>query len=203
MGLFSKLKKIANNTVAHRVVNGLTGNKPKDQVQAAAPADAAADPYDEAAAYAGDTSDPAYGSFTDPFTVEDFYDYADPGYGFQLQQGQQALLNQASAGSGSMSGAAFKDLLKYNQDYAGTAYNDAFNRYQTQQGNIYSRLFNLTQLGQNAAAGVGSQGTALAGNAGTGYSNAGSALGGGIVGAGNSLSDATTNYWLMKSMQKG
>jgi hypothetical protein len=89
---------------------------------------------------AGDPNDPAYGSFTKPFDVEQFYNYADPGYAFELQQGTQTLQNAASAGSGAFSGAALKDLLGYSQNFARTGYNDAFNRYQVQQGNIYNRL---------------------------------------------------------------
>lgn len=202
MGLFSKIKKIANNTIGHKVIGKLTGNSPNKP--AAAPV-AAADPYQQTMAdpYAGDASDPTYGSFTDPFTVEDFYEYQDPGYAFELQQGSQALQNSAAAGSGALSGAAMKDLLKYSQDYARTSYNDAFNRYNTQQGNIFNRLFSLTQLGQNAAAGVGAQGTALAGNAGQQVYNAGTALGGGIVGAANATAEAPYNYWLMRQMQSG
>src|SRR5262249_51218287 len=99
----------------------------------AAPTPAAVDPTNpNNVDYYGDQSDPSFGSFTQPFGVEQFYDFADPGYAFQLQQGTQALQNSAAADSGALSGAALKDLLKYNQDYAGTAYNDAFNRYQTQ-----------------------------------------------------------------------
>jgi hypothetical protein len=146
----------------------------------------------------GDATDPAFGSFADPFTVEDFYDYADPGYAFQLQQGQQAVLNNAATGGSALSGAAIKDLLKFNQDYAGTAYNDAFNRYQTQQGNIFSRLSSLLQLGQNAASNVGAQGTQLAGQAGQAIANAGAASGAGYVGAGNNIGSGLTNYWLMR-----
>lgn len=152
--------------------------------------------------YAGDSSDPAYGSFTKPFDVEQFYNYADPGYAFQLQQGNQALQNSAAAGSGALSGAALKDLLKYNQDYAGTAYQGAFDRYQTQQNNIFGRLSDIAHLGQAGAAGVGAQGTQLAGNAGQFTSNAGSAAGAGIVGAGNAASSGLMNYWLMQQYNK-
>lgn len=152
--------------------------------------------------YMGDESDPEYGSFTDPFDVEAFYEYQDPGYAFELQQGTQALMNSAAAGSGSMSGAALKDLLKYSQGFARTGYNDAFNRYQVQQGNIFGRLSDIARLGQSAAAGVGSAGTAAAGNAGQFLSDAGSAYGGGIVGAGNALGQGATNYWLMKDYLK-
>lgn len=153
--------------------------------------------------YGGDATDPQYGSFTQPFDVEQFYNYADPGYSFELQQGTQALQNAASAGSGAFSGAALKDLLNYSQGFARTGYNDAFNRYQTQQGNIFSRLFDLTRLGQSAAAGVGTSGTNAAANAGQFLSNSGSAYGAGIVGAGNSLSQGATNYWLMKQYGGG
>jgi hypothetical protein len=149
--------------------------------------------------YMGDESDPAYGSYSDPFDVEDFYAQQDPGYAFELQQGMQALQNSAAAGSGVLSGAALKDLLQYSQGFARTGYNDAFNRHQTQQGNIFNRLRDIATIGQSAAAGVGTQGTALAGNAGQMLSNAGSAYGAGIVGAGNALGNAGTNYWLMKN----
>jgi hypothetical protein len=147
----------------------------------------------------GDPNDPSYGSLTQPFDVEEFYKYQDPGYWFRLRQGEQGLRNAASAGSGALSGAAFKDLLAYNQDMASTEYGNAFNRYQTQQGNIFSRLSDIARLGQSAAAGVGSAGTALAGQAGQALSNAGSAYGAGIVGAGNAIGQGATNYWLYKN----
>jgi hypothetical protein len=174
----------------------ISSKKPK-------PGDAAAadDPYaaiTDPAQYMGDTEDPAYGSFTKPFDVEEFYNYADPGYAFELQQGTQSLQNAASAGSGAMTGAALKDLLGYSQNFARTGYNDAFNRYQTSQGNIFSRLSSIAGLGQNAAAGVGAQGTQLAGNAGQMISNAGASSGAGIVGAGNALGEGLSNYWLMR-----
>jgi hypothetical protein len=152
--------------------------------------------------YGGDPNDPAYGSFSKPFTVEDFYNQQDPGYAFELQQGTQSLQNAASAGSGAFSGAALKDLLGYSQNFARTGYNDAFNRHQVQTGNIFSRLSDIAHLGQNAAAGVGSQGTALAGNAGQMISNAGSAAGAGIVGAGNAAGQGLTNYWLMRQFNQ-
>ena len=137
-----------------------------------------------------------------PFDVEEFYKYQDPGYAFRLQQGKQAVMNGAAAGSGALSGAAIKDLIDYNQNAASTEYTNAFNRYQTTQGNIFSRLSELAGLGQNAAANVGNQGTQLAGNAGQFYSNAGTAAGSGIVGAGNAISNGVTNAWLWNQLQK-
>lgn len=150
--------------------------------------------------YGGDPNDPAFGSFTKPFDVEEFYKYQDPGYAFRLQQGNQALQNRNSAGDGALSGAAYKDLIGYNQDMASTEYGNSFNRYQTQQNNIFSRLSDIAHLGQAGAAGVGASGTQLAGNAGQMTSNAGTAAGAGIVGAGNALADGATNAWLWRSM---
>ena len=156
---------------------------------------------DPSAGYYGDQTDPQYGSLLQPFDVEQFYKYEDPGYAFRLQQGTQALRNASGANSGALSGAALKDLLGYNQDMASQEYNNAFNRYQTQQGNIFSRLSSIAQLGQNAAANVGSQGTTLAGNAGQAIANAGAAQGAGIVGAGNAIGQGATNYWLYGTPQ--
>lgn len=195
MGIFSKIRNISHNIAD-------PGNHIwKDKPGTAPVAAASTAPDDQSGAYYGDQEDSSYGSFTQPFDVEQFYNYADPGYAFQLQQGNQALQNSAAAGSGALSGAALKDLMKYNQDYAGTAYNDSFNRYQTQQGNIFNRLSSLAQLGQNAAAGVGAQGTALAGQAGQAISNAGTASGAGLVGAGNAVNSGLSNYWLLNQFQ--
>lgn len=203
MGIFSKIKKAVKSTGLSGLLDpaGQVAGVYKDEKPATAAPVPATDPYaaNQASGYYGDQSDPAYGSFTDPFTVEDFYDYQDPGYAFELQQGQQALQNSAASQSGALSGAALKDLLGYSQGFARTGYNDAFNRYQTQQGNIFSRLSSIAQLGQNAAAGVGSTGAGLVGNAGQNVSNAGGAAGAGIVGAGNAIGGGLSDYWLWKN----
>jgi hypothetical protein len=221
MGIFSKLKKLANPKTALRglvdpagaTISAFTGSSegigsfidPSGMlIKSGGGGDGGA--VDPATGMPmvdtyGDPNDPEYGSFTQPFDVEEFYKYQDPGYWFRLRQGEQALRNAASAGSGALSGAAMKDLLGYNQDMAATEYGNAFNRYQTQQGNIFARLSDIARLGQSAAAGVGSAGTALAGQAGQALSNAGSAAGAGIVGAGNALAQGATNYWLYNNPQ--
>ncbi len=143
------------------------------------------------------TGQAGFGSLNKPFGADEFKQFLDPGYQFRKQQGEQGVLNSASAGSGAMSGAALKDLLSFNQDLASTEYGNAFNRYQTQQGNIFQRLAGLTNLGQNAAAGVGQQGTALATGAGQSLTNAGTATGAGTIGAANAVGNTlSSNYWL-------
>jgi hypothetical protein len=191
----------STNDLMPQNIIGFSGGKDHSAIKSdprLAASNAATDPA--SANYGGDPNDPAFGSFTKPFDVEEFYKQQDPGYAFRLQQGQQAVQNRNSAGSGALSGAAYKDLIDYNQNEASTEYGHAFDRYQTSQGNIFNRLSSLAQLGQNAAAGVGAQGTQLAGNAGSLYGQAGAAQGAGIVGAGNALADGATNAWLWRSM---
>lgn len=139
-----------------------------------------------------------FGSLTAPFTAQNWQQLS-PGYNFQLQQGQQGVLNSAAAGQGSLSGAALKDLIGYNQGLAGTSFGNAFNMYQTQQGNIFNRLSGIAQLGQTAAANTGQQGTALTGQIGQAVTNAGTAAAAGQIGSANAWSGALSSAtpWLM------
>lgn len=192
-----------NGNMRGVLTGGLDPSKPHD---AAPPAPAVSAPTTAPGPnYLGDSSDPTYGSFAKPFDVTEFYKQQDPAYSFRLQQGTQALQNSAAAGSGALSGAALKDLLAYNQDYASQEYGNAFNRYQVGQGNIFSRLMQLAGMGQSSASNVGAQGTALAGQAGQAVQNQGTAIGGGIVGAGNAASGALGTYggyqWLAQNPQ--
>lgn len=133
-----------------------------------------------------------YGSLLTPFTAQNFKDLS-PAYQFQMQQGQQGVLNTDSGSQGALSGAALKDLTGYNQNMANTSFNNAFNQYQTQQGNIYSRLSNIANLGQNAASNTGQQGTQLAGNMGQAAIAAGSYQAAGTQAAANAIGNGVSN----------
>ena len=115
-----------------------------------------------------------YGDLNAPFTIDKFHQLS-PAYQFALQQGGQGTLNGASPNGSVMGGAAQKELMRYNQNFANTSFNDAFNQYQTQQGNIYTRLANIANLGQNAASMTGQTGAQLAGSTAQSITNAGSA----------------------------
>lgn len=145
----------------------------------------------------GQTGGLGYGSLTAPFTTANWQQLS-PAYNFNLQQGQQGVLNSAAAGQGALSGSALKDLTNYNQASANNSFNNAFNQYQTQQGNIYSRLSGIASIGQNSANNTGAQGTALAGQAAQSATNIGTAQAGGIVGSANAISGAVNNAipWL-------
>jgi hypothetical protein len=114
-----------------------------------------------------------------------------------LQQGGQGVLNTDSANVGAESGAAFKDLMGYNQNMANTAFNNAFNQYQTQQGNTYQRLMGMTTLGQNAAANLGAQGTNLAGNSASLAASLGASQAAGTIGQANAISGAANTAALI------
>lgn len=142
----------------------------------------------------GDSTSSDYGSYTKPFSVQDFYANLDPGYQFRLQQGQQASVNSAAAGSGSLSGSAMKDLMDYNQNAASSEYNNAFNRYQTSQGNIFNRLYEIAGLGQSSASNVGATGTTNAANTSTALQNAATVSANGTTNATNAVTNAANTY---------
>lgn len=75
----------------------------------------------------------------------------DPGYQFQMQQGQQALQRSAAAKGMLNSGAFAKGLDQYSQGLAGQQYQNAWNRnFQQNQAN-YGNLYNLANMGSNAS----------------------------------------------------
>lgn len=143
-----------------------------------------------------------YGSLLTPFTAENFKQLS-PAYQFQLQQGQQGVMNASEGSQGSLSGSAMKDLIDYNQGLASTSFNNAFNQYQTQQGNIYSRLSDIANRGQNAAANTGQQGSALAGQVAQSVTNAGSAQAAGQIGSANAWSGAIGNLSSLPYLMSG
>lgn len=120
----------------------------------------------------------------------------DPGYEFNLEQGNIALQRAEAAGGSVGSGGALKAGVQYASDYANNEYNNAYNRYiGTRQAN-YSNLANLAGEGQTAIGTTASAGTAAANNAsntilqttqaqGNDLTNAASATAGGLVGAAN------------------
>lgn len=129
-----------------------------------------------------------FGSLNKPFDAAEFSKWQDPGYQFQLQQGQQALQNSQAAQSGVLSGSALKDLIGFNQGMANNAYQNAFGRYMTQNEATYKRLADMLGIGENAAAGAGNMGVQAMGNIGNTMTSGANALAAGQVGSANALS---------------
>lgn len=136
---------------------------------------------------ASSSSAGGYGSLLSPFTTDTFKTMS-PAYQFQAQQGAQGTLNQNAGSQGAESGAAMKDLMSFNQNYANTSFNNAFDQYQTQQNNVFNRLSQIATLGSNAGSNSATGASSFAGSIGNSIAAQGAALGAGTVGAANSIS---------------
>ena len=136
------------------------------------------------------------GSLMDEFTGEDLV--SDPGYAFQLAEGNKALDRRFAAGGNYFSGAALKGATRYAQDYAGTKFNEAFNRDAATKAQRYNFLSGGVSSGQNSAAMTGQAGQATAGAIGANTTGLGNALGGAAIAQGNALasglSGIASNY---------
>lgn len=112
------------------------------------------------------------------FTGEDLQN--DPGYQFQLQQGEQALARSQAARGNLFSGSALKAAQDYGQGLAGTSFDNANNRYAN------NRNFNYG-VAQDQAGIYGNQGNIKA-NAGVSNSNLLSGALSGVLG-GNGINN--------------
>jgi len=137
-----------------------------------------------------------YGSLTTPFTTQDYLNNQDPGYQFQLDQGQKALQNSQAAAGGVLSGAALKDLINYNQGVASTGYQNAWNRWNAQQTNTVNRLGSLAQLGQAASTNSATGASNFANGIANTITGAGNAAAAGTVGASNAINSGLGYYYL-------
>lgn len=135
----------------------------------------------------------ASGALGGNFTPADYLANQDPGYAFQLAQGQQALQNSQAAQDGVLSGSALKGLIQYNQGYAATGYQNAYNRWLQSQQNTYNQLMGTAQLGESAAAGAGATGASYGQGISSTIQGAGNAQAAGTVGSANAISNGLSN----------
>ncbi len=133
-----------------------------------------------------------YGSLLQPFTTQDFQSLS-PAYQFQLQQGGQGTLNQASSAQGAESGSALSALQSYNQQFANTSFNNAFNQYQTQQNNVFGRLSQLATLGSNAGSNSSTGASAFSGQQANTLGSIGASTASGITGATSQVTGGLTS----------
>lgn len=142
------------------------------------------------------------GALTTPFQPTMQQLAQTPGYQFTLQQGEQAVTNQATGlGQGpgqtptgqAVSGPEGRGLATFASGLASTTYQQQFQNYWTQLNNIYNMLSGQSQTGANAAAGVGQAGTATAQSAANALQTGAAAQAGGQIGAANALSGALGN----------
>lgn len=132
-------------------------------------------------------SDQANGTgFATPFNMASFT--SNPGYQFQLQQGQNAINSSAAATGGTLNGGTLKALQQYTTGLANTTYGDTYSRYLANSQQQYNQLYGVANLGENATAATGAQGTAAANASGNYLTQAGNASAAGAIGTGNAIS---------------
>jgi hypothetical protein len=127
-----------------------------------------------------------YGSLNTPFNMSNFKSLT-PQYNFNLQQGAQGTLNQDSNAQGAESGAALKDLMSFNQNFANNSFNSAFQNYNTQQNNIFNRLNSIATLGSNAGSNSATGASSFANSIGNTYGSIGASQAAGTIGAANAI----------------
>jgi len=119
----------------------------------------------------------------------------DPEYNFLLQQGSNAITNQASAMGGVNSGSTLQALSNYGQQTALQSYQNEFNNWNTQLNNIFSRYSSMAGMGENAAAGVGNAAVSTGQSIASNQIGAGNAQAAGIMGSANALSGGVQSFF--------
>jgi hypothetical protein len=125
--------------------------------------------------------------YNSTFSQADLNSYLNPGYQFQLQQGNNAVNRAAAASGGAVGGSTLQSLAGYNQNFAQGQYQQAFQNYQTQINNSYNRLASLAGIGQGALASGTQAGSAASTGIASSIAGAGAAQAGGQVGVGNAI----------------
>lgn len=131
-----------------------------------------------------------------------------PGYKFQLDQGTQAINENAAANGTLLTGNTGKALVDYGQGLAQSDYNNVynqaletygtnFNTWNTDTTNQFNRLGTLANIGTNAAANLGTEGQAAAQNEGNAAQNEATANASGIAGATNAIGGAISNVSML------
>lgn len=154
------------------------------------------------------------GPLNAPFTTADFQ--SSPGYQFQVQQGQNAIENQASVGG--FGGNTLKALTTFGEGVANQDYWNAYNAYVGQQNQQFNQLSSIAGIGENAAGALNTAGTNVANNVGNIATNSATQIGNNTIGAGNAnaagtvastnalsggLNSLASNYFLSNLLNSG
>jgi hypothetical protein len=100
------------------------------------------------------------------FTAEDFQKYQDPGYGFRLKEGINALDRSAAARGSLRGGNQMRGITEFGQNLASQEYGNAYNRYIGEQATRRNALAGLVGQGQTTANTINASGAAMGTNVG-------------------------------------
>jgi hypothetical protein len=128
------------------------------------------------------------GQLNSNFTMADFTQ--DPGYAFDLSQGNQAIQRSAAAQGTLESGGTLKDLTQYSQGMASNEFQNAYNRWQTTNQSRFSNLSTLAGMGQQAGVNQQANQNFETQNQTADIIGAGNARAGQITGAANDIGGA-------------
>lgn len=117
-----------------------------------------------------------------------------PGYKFTLNQGLDAINNNASAHGGIQGGNTLKSITDYAEGLAGTTYQQQLQDYMAQQQQQFGQLDTLVAGGQNAVGNLGTLGAGAATNAGNALIGAGNATAAGQIATGNAITGGLANF---------
>lgn len=130
-------------------------------------------------------------SLTSQFTAADYQN--SPGYAYQLQQGSQAIADQASALGGVNSGKTLTALQTQGTNLANQNFSQAQQAYQNWQNQVYGMYSGLSNTGANAAGQVAGLGANVAGQIGGNTIGAGNAIAAGQVGSANAVGNSLSS----------
>jgi hypothetical protein len=127
-----------------------------------------------------------------PFNYNLYQD--DPGVGFRMKTGLDALERTAAARGGLVSGNQLQGAVKYGQEFGSQEYNNAFNRYQLERQARLGPLQSLTGMGQTTANTLGTSGQNFATNVGNDMQAGANARASGYIGGANAVSGGIGQY---------
>lgn len=132
------------------------------------------------------------GDLVRPFTIDDYH--RSPGYNFQMQEGDNAILNNASALGGVRGGNTLRALRQFGQGVANQDFEQSYQDFVANQGRKFGMLDTLAAGGENAASQTGTFGANAATNAGNNLTGAANANAAGAVGAADAIGGGINNY---------
>jgi hypothetical protein len=139
------------------------------------------------------------GQFNSTFTPDQYTQ--SPGYQWQLQQGMNAMNNQANAAGMGLSSANLQSLGSYVTGAAQQDYHNAYNQWLSNRQSNMGNIMGLAGMGQNAAAGIGAGAMQTGNSIASNQIGAGNALAAGQIGSANAWSGGLNNILNQQSQQ--
>lgn len=144
------------------------------------------------------------GDFNRDFTLADFQ--KDPGYGFRLNQGLDAVQGSRAARGSMMSGATLKALQDYGSDYASSEFGKAYDRFNNNRTQRFNRLATIAGIGQTATNNVGTAGANFANTQSSNLYSGANASAAGSIGVANAIGSGLSNLqslYQLNQMNRG